>query len=192
MAWLLDTNVLSELRRPKADPKVVAFVSGAGARELHVSSVTLAEVGFGRRGSGFNFSASMECYKGRHHSRTMEQRNVWGHEGTSQVSPHARGMPGESEPSMPCSRSAKRAPSGQARGQAVSSPILKTAATAFGLDAVGAGFMAVFLPQKAPAAQVVITATGTVNAGSYDISVVDPSGATTTLTYGPRRASLLS
>jgi hypothetical protein len=26
--WLLDTNVLSELRRPKPDAKVVQFVSG--------------------------------------------------------------------------------------------------------------------------------------------------------------------
>jgi hypothetical protein len=47
MAWLLDTNVLSELRRPKPDPKVVAFVSGAPVRELYVSSVTLAEIRFG-------------------------------------------------------------------------------------------------------------------------------------------------
>jgi toxin FitB len=33
MAWLLDTNVLSELRRPKADPKVVAFVACVPARK---------------------------------------------------------------------------------------------------------------------------------------------------------------
>lgn len=47
MAWLLDTNVLSELRRQKPDPKVVAFVSGAPAKQLYVSSVTLAEIRFG-------------------------------------------------------------------------------------------------------------------------------------------------
>lgn len=47
MAWLLDTNVLSELRRAKPDPKVVAFISGASAKQLHVSIVTLAEIRFG-------------------------------------------------------------------------------------------------------------------------------------------------
>jgi predicted nucleic acid-binding protein len=25
--WLLDTNILSELRRPKPEPKVIAFVA---------------------------------------------------------------------------------------------------------------------------------------------------------------------
>jgi toxin FitB len=47
MAWLLDTNVLSELRRSKPDPKVVAFISSVPAKELYVSSVTLAEIRFG-------------------------------------------------------------------------------------------------------------------------------------------------
>ena len=47
MAWLLDTNVLSELRKAKPDPKVVAFVSGTSVKELYVSSVTLAEIRFG-------------------------------------------------------------------------------------------------------------------------------------------------
>ena len=31
----------------KPDPNVVAFVSGAPVRDLHVSSVTLAEIRFG-------------------------------------------------------------------------------------------------------------------------------------------------
>lgn len=46
-AWLLDTNVLSELRRPKPEPKVVAFVSGQPLDLLHVSVVTFAEIRFG-------------------------------------------------------------------------------------------------------------------------------------------------
>ena len=32
MAWLLDTNVLSELRRPKPEPRVVDFVAKVPAR----------------------------------------------------------------------------------------------------------------------------------------------------------------
>jgi toxin FitB len=46
-AWLLDTNVLSELRRPRPDPKVVAFVAAQPLDLLHVSVVTFAEIRFG-------------------------------------------------------------------------------------------------------------------------------------------------
>jgi predicted nucleic acid-binding protein len=47
MPWLLDTNVLSELRRPRPEPKVVAFVADRPIESLYVSSVTLAEIRFG-------------------------------------------------------------------------------------------------------------------------------------------------
>jgi toxin FitB len=46
-SWLLDTNVLSELRRPKPERKVVAFVSAQPLQRLFISSVTLAEIRFG-------------------------------------------------------------------------------------------------------------------------------------------------
>jgi toxin FitB len=45
--WLLDTNVLSELRRPHPEPAVTAFVSAQPLERLYVSSVTLAEIRFG-------------------------------------------------------------------------------------------------------------------------------------------------
>lgn len=45
--WLLDTNVLSELRRPKPEPKVVAFVAAQPLEHLYVSVVTFAEIRFG-------------------------------------------------------------------------------------------------------------------------------------------------
>ena len=45
--WLLDTNILSELRRPKPEPKVVAFIAAQSLEELHISTVTLAEIRFG-------------------------------------------------------------------------------------------------------------------------------------------------
>jgi predicted nucleic acid-binding protein len=47
MAWLLDTNVLSELRRPRPDEKVVAFITGCALDQLYISVVTLAEIRFG-------------------------------------------------------------------------------------------------------------------------------------------------
>jgi toxin FitB len=45
--WLLDTNVLSELRRPKPNAKVVQFVAAQPLELLHVSVVTFAEIRFG-------------------------------------------------------------------------------------------------------------------------------------------------
>jgi predicted nucleic acid-binding protein len=45
--WLLDTNILSELRRPKPEPRVVAFVAVQPLDLLYVSSVTFAEIRFG-------------------------------------------------------------------------------------------------------------------------------------------------
>jgi predicted nucleic acid-binding protein len=45
--WLLDTNVLSELRRPKPERKVLAFVAAQPLELLYISTVTLAEIRFG-------------------------------------------------------------------------------------------------------------------------------------------------
>lgn len=45
--WLIDTNVLSELRRPRPEPKVVAFIAGQPLDLLFVSTVTFAEIRFG-------------------------------------------------------------------------------------------------------------------------------------------------
>ena len=45
--WLLDTNVLSELRRPKPDRKVVAFIATQPLELLYIGAVTLAEIRFG-------------------------------------------------------------------------------------------------------------------------------------------------
>ena len=44
--WLLDTNVLSELRRQNPAPKVVAFIAAQPLERLYVSTVTLAEIRF--------------------------------------------------------------------------------------------------------------------------------------------------
>lgn len=45
--WLLDTNILSELRRPKPEPNVLAFIGARPLELLYVSSVTFAEIRFG-------------------------------------------------------------------------------------------------------------------------------------------------
>lgn len=45
--WLIDTNVLSELRRPKPNQKVRAFVNGQSGDLLYASDVIFAEVRFG-------------------------------------------------------------------------------------------------------------------------------------------------
>lgn len=45
--WLLDTNILSELRRQRPKPKVLAFVAAQPLDRLYVSSATIAEIRFG-------------------------------------------------------------------------------------------------------------------------------------------------
>lgn len=45
--WLLGTNILSEIRRPKPQPKVIDFVKQQPIESLFVSTVTFAEFRFG-------------------------------------------------------------------------------------------------------------------------------------------------
>jgi predicted nucleic acid-binding protein len=45
--WLLDTNVLSELRRPRPERKVLAFIAAQPLEFLYVSAVSFAEIRFG-------------------------------------------------------------------------------------------------------------------------------------------------
>jgi hypothetical protein len=45
--WLLDTNILSELRRPKPERKVLAFIAAQRLERLYISAVTFAEIRFG-------------------------------------------------------------------------------------------------------------------------------------------------
>jgi hypothetical protein len=46
-AWLLDTNVVSELRRPKPNPDVANFVAAQSGEDLYVTEVTFAEIVYG-------------------------------------------------------------------------------------------------------------------------------------------------
>jgi hypothetical protein len=45
--WLIDTNVVSELRKRRPEPKVASFVARQSLDSLFVSEVTLAEIRFG-------------------------------------------------------------------------------------------------------------------------------------------------
>jgi predicted nucleic acid-binding protein len=47
MAWLLDTMILSEGRRPRPEPRVAAFYNAQPLGDLYISVVTLAEIRFG-------------------------------------------------------------------------------------------------------------------------------------------------
>ena len=46
-AWLLDTNVISELRRPRPNERVRRFIARQRLEDLFVSAVTFAEIRFG-------------------------------------------------------------------------------------------------------------------------------------------------
>ena len=45
--WLLDTNVISELRRPRPSARVRSFIASQRLDDLFVSTVTFAEIRFG-------------------------------------------------------------------------------------------------------------------------------------------------
>jgi len=45
--FLLDTNVVSEVRRSRPDPAVAAWFDGLGQAELFLSVLTLGEIGLG-------------------------------------------------------------------------------------------------------------------------------------------------
>jgi predicted nucleic acid-binding protein len=47
MAWLLDTNILSEGRKPKPEPRVTAFYDAQPLNDLYISVVNIAEIRFG-------------------------------------------------------------------------------------------------------------------------------------------------
>ena len=42
--FLLDTNVISELRKPQANPNVVAWASTVPAYRLYISAISLLEI----------------------------------------------------------------------------------------------------------------------------------------------------
>jgi predicted nucleic acid-binding protein len=44
MAWLLDTNILSERRKPKPEPRVTAFYDAQPLNGLYISVVSIAEI----------------------------------------------------------------------------------------------------------------------------------------------------
>ena len=45
--WLLDTNVISELRRPRPNARVRSFIAGQRLEDLFISTVTMAEIRYG-------------------------------------------------------------------------------------------------------------------------------------------------
>ena len=47
MAWLLDTNILSELRRQRPEPKVLWFIETLPLDQMYVSVATMAELRYG-------------------------------------------------------------------------------------------------------------------------------------------------
>ena len=75
--YLLDTNVVSELRRPKPHGAVLAWIAGTPARELFIPAITLAEI-----------QAGIEIVRGQNERRAKELE-AWldGVAGSSNVLP---------------------------------------------------------------------------------------------------------
>ncbi len=47
IGWLLDTNIISEIRRPRPQPKVLVAIEAKPLEHLYISIVTIAEIRFG-------------------------------------------------------------------------------------------------------------------------------------------------
>ena len=47
MAWLLDTNILSEGRKLRPEPGVTAFYGRQPLNQIYISVVNIAEIRFG-------------------------------------------------------------------------------------------------------------------------------------------------
>jgi toxin FitB len=47
MNYLVDTNVISELRKPKPEPKVIAWFKSVKKNQVQLSGVTLGEIAYG-------------------------------------------------------------------------------------------------------------------------------------------------
>lgn len=47
IGFLLDTNILSEVRRPRPDPRVLSFLEAQPEKLLFISTVTFAEIRYG-------------------------------------------------------------------------------------------------------------------------------------------------
>jgi predicted nucleic acid-binding protein len=45
--YLLDTNVISELRRPNRDPNVLRWISAVATAEIYLSVITIGEIARG-------------------------------------------------------------------------------------------------------------------------------------------------
>ena len=54
LAWLMDTNVVSEMMRPRPEPQVAAFLDAIADEGIGLASITVWEVldGIGRLGPG--------------------------------------------------------------------------------------------------------------------------------------------
>lgn len=89
MAWLLDTNVLSELRRRRPDANVVQWMKDHESDFMHVSVVCLGEIRAGieekrlsdpvqAKGIEKWFEAMLDSYKPRILDVTEEIADRWG------------------------------------------------------------------------------------------------------------------
>jgi predicted nucleic acid-binding protein len=74
--WLLDTNVISELRRPRPSVRVRDFVAAQPLEQLFISTVTLAEIRFGVDALGDPIRRAELGDWLQHHVRPMFEQRV--------------------------------------------------------------------------------------------------------------------
>ena len=74
--WLLDTSVVSELRKANPDPQVKAWSDAQAPSMLHLSTVTLAEIRYGvERQQDEAFRAELEPLAGTDASALVRRQD---------------------------------------------------------------------------------------------------------------------
>lgn len=106
MTYLLDTNVLSEMRRPSPDPGVVAWLDRSAAEQLHLSVVSIGEIRRGitrlqlrndhRQAAAYEqwLGATRRLFGERLVPITVEIAERWGHRDANRPIPTADGLIG--------------------------------------------------------------------------------------------------
>ena len=47
MSWVLDTNILAEIRKPKPEQRIISLLSSVAAEQLFITTIVFAEIRFG-------------------------------------------------------------------------------------------------------------------------------------------------
>ncbi len=116
LAWLIDTNVVSEMMRPRPEPQVAAFLDSIADEGLGLSSVTVWEVldGIGRIDPGRRRRDLADRFQDLL-DELFEDRIIDWSQADAQACARIRQAPARRTARRPCTRCLPRGGGGDAR-----------------------------------------------------------------------------